>query len=143
MSGIRSITRRATAAGYATAGSAPLYVNSSDNSVRVIPIGSGTAEVSLAQTVSTGAVKIAAGTGTFVSGTVTVATGLATCTSFNATLIGTGATATGATEIEQCVVASITTGAVVVNGSYHSGTAAVMVQSVSGTAAFYWQAYGT
>ena len=41
------------------------------------------------------------------------------------------------------VPASITTGAVVVNGSYHSGTAAVTVQSVSGTAAFYWVAAGT
>lgn len=91
----------------------------------------------------TGAGKIAYGTGTFVSGTVTIATGLTLCTAFAATLIGTGATATGATEIERCVVSSISTGAVVVNGSYHSGTAAVCVQSVSGTAAFYWLACGT
>lgn len=92
---------------------------------------------------NTGAGKFAAGTGTFVSGTVTIATGLTLCTSFTATLIGTGATATGATEIERVVISSITTGAVVCNGSYHSGTASVCVQSVSGTAAFYWQAYGT
>ena|ERR1019366_3275623 len=92
---------------------------------------------------NTGAGKISAGTGTFVSGTVVVATGLTLCTSFIATLIGTGATATGATEIERVVVASITTGAVTCNGAYHSGTAAVQVQSVSGTAAFYYIAYGT
>lgn len=92
---------------------------------------------------NTGSGKIAYGTGTFVSGTVTVATGLTLCSSFIATLIGTGATATGATEIERVVVVSITTGAVVCNGSYHSGTAAVMVQSVSGTAAFYYVACGT
>lgn len=92
---------------------------------------------------NTGAGKIAYGTGTLVSGTVTIATGLVLCTSFAATLIGTGATATGVTEVERLVVASITTGAVVVNGSYHSGTAAVTVQSVSGTAAFYWVGCGT
>ena len=92
---------------------------------------------------NTGAGKLAYGTGTLASGTVTVATGLTLCTAFCATLIGTGATATGATEVERLVVASITTGAVVVNGSYHSGTAAVTVQSVSGTAAFYWVAAGT
>jgi hypothetical protein len=92
---------------------------------------------------NTGAGKLAAGTGTFVSGTVVIATGLTLCTTFVATMIGTGATATGATEIERAVAVSITTGAVTVNGSYHSGTAAVMVQSVSGTAAFHWLAYGT
>ena len=145
MSGIRSVSRRPAIAGvgYATKTSAPFYVNDSDNSLRIIPAGTGSTEVSLVQTTQTGALRIAQGTGTFVSGTVTVATGLTLCTSFTATLIGTGATATGATEIERVVVASITTGAVVCNGSYHSGTAAVCVQSTSGTAAFYWQAFGT
>ena len=145
MSGVRSITRRPAIAGvgYATKTSAPFYVNDTDNSVRCIPAGTGSTEVAFMLTAATGAAKTAYGTGTFVSGTVTVATGLLTVASFQATLIGTGATATGATEIERIVVASITTGAVVVNGSYHSGTAAVSVQSVSGTAAFYWTAYGT
>ncbi len=92
---------------------------------------------------NTGSGKLAYGTGTLASGTVTIATGLTLCTAFATTLIGTGATATGATEVERLVVASITTGAVVVNGSYHSGTAAVTVQSSSGTAAFYWLAAGT
>lgn len=47
MSGIRSITRRPAAIGYATAGSAPLRVDSSDNKVKVIPAGSGTTELEL------------------------------------------------------------------------------------------------
>lgn len=47
MSGIRSITRRPTIAGYATAGSAPFYVDSDDNRVKTIPVGSGTTEVIL------------------------------------------------------------------------------------------------
>jgi hypothetical protein len=143
MSGIRSITRRTTIAGYASAGSAPIYVDSDDNSIKINTAGSGTTELSLVTSTATGAAKVAGGTGTFVSGTVTVATGLSTVTSFTTTLIGTGATATGATEIERVTVASITTGAVACVGSYHSGTAAVMVVSVSGTAAFYWQAQGT
>lgn len=86
---------------------------------------------------------VAAGTGTLASGTATIATGLNAVTAFHATMIGTGATATGATEVERIVVVSITTGSVVVNGSYHSGTAAVSVQSVSGTGTFYWIAIGT
>lgn len=92
---------------------------------------------------NTGSGKLAYGTGALVTGSVVIATGLTLCTAFAATLIGTGATATGATEVERLVVASITTGAVTVNGSYHSGTAAVTVQSVSGTASFYWMAAGT
>jgi hypothetical protein len=47
MSGIRSITRRPTAAGFATAGSAPIYVDSDDNRVKLIPQGSGTTEIVL------------------------------------------------------------------------------------------------
>lgn len=47
MSGIRSLTRRPTAVGFATAGSAPIYVDSDDNRVKVIPAGSGTTEVIL------------------------------------------------------------------------------------------------
>lgn len=47
MSGIRSITRRPTVAGYATAGSVPFYVDSDDNIAKMIPAGSGTTEVQL------------------------------------------------------------------------------------------------
>lgn len=47
MSGIRSITRRPTVAGFATAGSAPFYVDSDDNRIKAITAGSGTTEVVL------------------------------------------------------------------------------------------------
>ena len=118
--------------------------NSANDLADIVDASSGLSQLqAIKDLTNTGAGKVAYGTGTFVSGTVTVATGLTLCTSFVATLIGTGATATGATEIERVVVASITTGAVVCNGSYHSGTAAVSVQSVSGTSAFYYVACGT
>ena len=47
MSGIRSIHRGPTAKGYASAGSAPVRVDSADNRVKTIPTGSGTTEVIL------------------------------------------------------------------------------------------------
>lgn len=88
-------------------------------------------------------VRVAHGTGSLVTGTVIVATGLSTVVAFAYSIVGTGATVTGATEVERLTVSSITTGAVSVAGSYHSGTAAVMVPSASGTATFYWIAIGT
>lgn len=118
--------------------------NLSGDAADLVDVTSGLAQLQAIKDITqTGAGKIAYGTGTFVSGTVTIATGLTLCTAFAATLIGTGATATGVSEIERVVVASITTGAVLCNGSYHSGTAAVSVQSVSGTASFYYVACGT
>lgn len=106
------------------------------------PINASDASDDILSTPSASGPRYAAGSGTLVSGTVAIATGLNSVASFTATLVGTGATATGATEVERLVVASITTGSVTVNGSYHSGTAAVCVQSVSGTASFYWSAFG-
>lgn len=47
MSGIRSLTRYKTIKGYASDGSAPIYVDSDDNRVKLIPAGSGTTEVIL------------------------------------------------------------------------------------------------
>ncbi len=47
MSGIRSLTRRTAIAGYATDGSAPIYVDRDDNRVKLIPTGTGTTEVIL------------------------------------------------------------------------------------------------
>jgi len=45
MSGIRSITRSATAKGAASAGSVPVYVDADDNILKMIPAGSGSTEV--------------------------------------------------------------------------------------------------
>jgi hypothetical protein len=143
MSGIRSITRRGAIAGYPTAASAPIYVNSTDNSLRLIPNATGSTELVVALAATSSGFRTAVGTGTLVSGTVVVATGLTTVLGWTASLSGTGATAAGATEVDTLFVSSITTGAVTVAGSYHSGTTAVQAVSVSGTASFYWLAFGT
>jgi hypothetical protein len=47
MSGIRSITRNKTVKGFASAASAPIYVDSDDNRLKMIPAGTGTTEVIL------------------------------------------------------------------------------------------------
>ena len=47
MSGVRSLVRNSTIKGYATAASAPIYVDSDDNRVKLIPAGTGTTEVIL------------------------------------------------------------------------------------------------
>lgn len=47
MSGIRSLRRAKTSLGYATGTSTPIYVDSDDNKVKVIPAGSGTTEVEI------------------------------------------------------------------------------------------------
>ena len=48
MSGIRSIYRGAIVRGAASAASAPIYVDSDDNKIKIVPAGTGTTEVSLA-----------------------------------------------------------------------------------------------
>lgn len=53
MSGIRSLTRRPTAVGSASGASAPIYVDSDDNIIKVIPAGSGTTEVQVVDASST------------------------------------------------------------------------------------------
>lgn len=47
MSGVRSLVRTPTIKGSATANSAPIYVDSDDNRVKVITAGSGTTEIIL------------------------------------------------------------------------------------------------
>ena len=147
----RSIVRRPTvvpsisaATGANAIGtSAPIYVDSDDDALKYIPAGTGSTERAVAVSLSTSGFRFTAGTGTCVSGTVVVATGLATVLGFVATLEGTGATATGATEIDTLFVSSITTGAVTVAGSYHSATAAVQVVSTASSSTFRWFALGT
>jgi hypothetical protein len=53
MSGIRSITRNPTVKGSASGASAPIYVDSDDNILKMIPAGSGTTEVQLVDASST------------------------------------------------------------------------------------------
>ena len=45
MSGIRSIHRGPVAKGYALAATAPIYVDSDDNQLKLLPAGSGTTEI--------------------------------------------------------------------------------------------------
>lgn len=47
MAGVRSIYRGATLKGYATPAGAPVYVDSDDNRVKLVPAGSGSTEVIL------------------------------------------------------------------------------------------------
>lgn len=49
MSGIRSIVRNPTLKGFASAGSAPIYVDSDDNRLKIVPAGSGTTELEIPQ----------------------------------------------------------------------------------------------
>ena len=53
MSGIRSITRRPTIVGFASIGSAPIYVDADDNKLKFIPAGSGSTEVEIVDASST------------------------------------------------------------------------------------------
>lgn len=52
----RGLARRATAVGYATPTNAPIYVDSDDNRVKVIPAGSGTDEIVLQEASGAGSV---------------------------------------------------------------------------------------
>lgn len=58
MSGVRSLVRNPTVKGFATANSAPIYVDSDDNQVKVIPAGSGTTEIVLQQTSGANAAEV-------------------------------------------------------------------------------------
>ena len=141
---VRGIVRRATTPGVATATNAPFFVDSDDNIPYLIPAGSGTSVVPfvLGLTGVTGA-KLAAGSGTLVTGTAIVATGLTTVKGFTATVYGATGFATGATEVHEIQVVSITTGAVSVQGVFNSFATGAATVSVSGTATFYWLALGT
>jgi len=89
------------------------------------------------------AFRQAAGSGTLVSGTATIATGLNSVLSFNTILNGPTGFATGATEVSDIIVASITTGSVIVKGTFNAFVTGAATISVSGTGGFFWQAMGT
>ena len=99
----------------------------------------------LVSTPSSSGPRVAAGTGTLVTGAVVVATGLATVTAFTASVKepATGTYTTGANEVHSINVKSITTGAVSVDGVFNSLATGAATVSVSGTATFYWIAFGT
>ncbi len=139
----RSIARSASVKGYAIPTAAPIYVNSGDNSVRIIPAGTGTTEVVLAIAGAASGFKMTAGSGALVSGTGTIATGLLTVQGFSITLKGATGFATGATEVSDFNITSITTGSVAVQGVFNAFATGASTLSVSGTAAYSWLALGT
>ncbi len=145
MSGIRSLTRRPTILGYATAASAPIYVDSDDNAVKIIPAGTGTTEVVLAVAGGASGFKMVAGSGALVSGTGTIATGLLTVQgiTFTVNQPATGTYTTGANEVHTINVVSVTTGSVAIQGVFNSLTTGAATASVSGTAGFRYVALGT
>lgn len=138
----RGIARRAGAVGFATPTNAPVYVDSADNVLKYIPAGSGTSVVSIPQALSASGAKIAAGSGALVSGAVVVNTGLASVLAFVPILNGATGFATGATEVSDLLVSSITTGAVTVKGTFNSFVSGAASVSASGTGGFTWIAVG-
>ena len=133
----RGIWRGASQRGYATVTNAPLRVDSTSNAVLVNPSATGTTEVTLTVAGSASGNKMTAGNASFVSGAATIATGLTTVLSVQIMILATGF-ATGATEISDAVVSSITTGSVAIQGYRLQTTTA----SASGTGVFYWLAVG-
>ena len=87
--------------------------------------------------------RVAMGTGTLASGTVAVATGLRSVVAFTADVSRTATPTTGAAEVNQIWIGTITTGSVVVTGSFNSFVTGAATVSASGTASFYWLAVGT
>lgn len=144
----RALARTNAPRGYAIPSNAPIRVDSTTSAVKVIPAGTGSTEVELVQSVTTGAtgaLKIAFGSQNLVSGAATVATGLNSVSSFIGIMKepATGSFTTGATEVDRVVVTSITTGSVVVAGVFNSFVTGAATISASGTGLFYWQAMGT
>ena len=87
--------------------------------------------------------RMAFGTGTLVSGTATIATGLDTVVSFTANVNRTTSPATGAGEVSNIWIGTITTGSVVVTGAFNAFVTGAATVSASGTATFNWLAFGT
>ena len=87
--------------------------------------------------------RVAAGTGTLVSGTATIDTGLNTVRSFTANVNRTTTPTTGAGEVAEIWVGTITTGSVDVTGAFNAFAPGAATISASGTSTFNWLAFGT
>ena len=82
------------------------------------------------------------GTASLVSGAATIATGLDSVSFFQAGISGATGFGTGATEVNDIFVSSITTGSVVVKGIFNNFATGSAQISVSGTGGFNWVAIG-
>ena len=153
---VRGIVRAATVKGAVTNANAPVYVDSDDNRLKVIPAGTGSTEVTVLDSsfgigasgvVSTAAgVKIAAGRGVLVTGTLLVASGLASITSVAVCNVG---NATGAPDNWLSYVVGTATGTTGTGATgdftvigWNWGTGAVPVADSTGTGSFAWIAFG-
>ncbi len=144
----RGIYRAASVKGYAMPTNAPVYVNSSDNLIHIIPIGSGTTEQIIPVATSTSGARFAAGTATLASGTKAVATGLTQILSFSVTSSGAEQLATGDKSVQSFGV-TVGTGASGGTGTvtaYYATVASVgsgaMAASTGSSGTFNWIAVG-
>lgn len=140
MSGIRSLTRRPTIAGYASAGSAPIYVDSDDNIPKIIPSGTGTTELPFVLSATASGARVAGGTGTLVTGTAAITTGLTTVLSFTCSQT-TQPTGTGVNS-DQILVPTWATGTVTVTAYSVSTITGATIAASGSTGSFSWIAIG-
>ncbi len=99
-------------------------------------------DVPYARNVSGTAFRYAHGSGALVSGSATIQTGLTTVYAFQATNLGSTGFATGATEVDDIIASSITTGSVLCKGIYSDFSTGSRKLSTSGTTQFTWTAFG-
>lgn len=140
---VRGIARYPTVKGVATPTNAPIYVDSDDNALKIIPAGSGSTELVVMLAAAASGFRMAAGTGTLVTGSAVVNTGLTSVLAFAGAVSGATGFASGATEVDAVFPSSITTGAVTVKGLFNSFVTGARTISASGTATFTWIAVGT
>ena len=137
---IRSVVRAATPKGYALPDNAPIYVDSDDNQLKVIPAGTGSTEVPV-MLGGTAVAKIVGGTGALVTGTLLIATGLSQITAAWASQRE-QPTGTGTASMQILVPTWATGGLTVTAYSVASVTGGTAAASTS-TGAFSWGAIGT
>lgn len=119
----------------ASGNAAPIYVDSDDNAIKVIPGGFGSSTEVVVPTVAGSGTKIAAGVGTLDGSNPTaIATGLSTVIAFTATKIDTDGVDSGTAFLTHDTPSG---GTVNVYGWVAAGTAS------TGTETFSWIAVGT
>jgi hypothetical protein len=97
---IKALQRRATLLGYANPDSAPLYVNSTDNTIHIVPVGSGSTEIAVVDVSSAQTLTNKTLSGPTFSGPILAPDGTAAAPSFAfASVPGTGLSKTGAASL--------------------------------------------
>lgn len=138
---VRGLHRGAAARGSATPTNAPIFIDSADNTPKLIPAGSGSTQVALVTAVAASGAKVVGGSGALVTGAATIATGLTSVLGFSANMVG-QPTGTGAASNQILTISSITTGSVVVAAYAVSSVTGATVAASTSTGSFYWTAVG-